>query len=130
MRYCQADLVTTANAEYLAPAELRPILQQHWAKQAAYVMAHSASYQRHFAGLKLTGDLAEIADLPFTDKDMLRNEQRDQPPFGSYLAADERDIVRMHRTSGTTGTAMNLAAGCLNDCCDWCAGAACIGIRA
>ena len=31
------------------------------------------------------------------------------PPFGDYLAAPESTIARIHRTSGTTGTAMNLA---------------------
>ncbi|MFZ5792282.1 MAG: phenylacetate--CoA ligase family protein [Pseudomonadota bacterium] len=40
---------------------------------------------------------------------MLRRSQRDHPPFGDYLAAEETRIARIHRTSGTTGTAMNLA---------------------
>ena len=101
--------VTIPNAEFLNPDELRPIQQTHWFNQSSYIMANSDFYQRHFKGLKLSGDLAEIADLPFTDKEMLRNEQRTRPPFGSYLAADESRVVRMHRTSGTTGTAMNLA---------------------
>jgi phenylacetate-CoA ligase len=101
--------VTIPNAEFLNPDELSPIQQTHWANQSSFIMANSDFYQRHFKGLKLSGDLAEIADLPFTDKEMLRNEQRTQPPFGGYLAADESRIVRMHRTSGTTGTAMNLA---------------------
>ena len=101
--------ITIPNAEFLNSDELNPIQQTYWANQSSYVMANSEFYKRHFKGLKLSGDLAEIADLPFTDKEMLRNEQRTQPPFGSYLAADESRIVRMHRTSGTTGTAMNLA---------------------
>ena len=101
--------ITIPNAEFLNSDELSPIQQTYWANQSSYVMANSEFYKRHFKGLKLSGDLAEIADLPFTDKEMLRNEQRTQPPFGSYLAADESRIVRMHRTSGTTGTAMNLA---------------------
>ncbi|MCP4188838.1 MAG: phenylacetate--CoA ligase [Gammaproteobacteria bacterium] len=47
--------------------------------------------------------------MPFTDKEMLRRDQHQHPPFGSYLATAEQQITRMHRTSGTTGTAMNLA---------------------
>lgn len=101
--------VTTPNAEFLNPDELRPIQQTHWANQLSYIMANSDFYQRHFKGLKFSDNLSEIADLPLTDKEMLRKEQSTQPPFGSYLAADESRIVRMHRTSGTTGTAMNLA---------------------
>jgi phenylacetate-CoA ligase len=101
--------ITISNAEFLNPDELSPFQQTRWADQSSYIMANSDFYQRYFKGLKLSGDLAEIADLPFTDKEMLRTEQRTQPPFGSYLAADESRVVRMHRTSGTTGTAMNLA---------------------
>ena len=40
---------------------------------------------------------------------MLRRDQSLFPPFGRYLAVPESKIVRMHRTSGTTGMAMNLA---------------------
>ena len=35
--------------------------------------------------------------------------QSAHPPFGDYLAAPESKVARVHRTSGTTGTAMNLA---------------------
>ncbi len=40
---------------------------------------------------------------------MLRASQRDHPPFGDYLAAPVNAVARVHRTSGTSGTAMNLA---------------------
>jgi phenylacetate-CoA ligase len=40
---------------------------------------------------------------------MLRASQREHPPYGDYLAALPDRIARVHRTSGTTGTAMNLA---------------------
>jgi phenylacetate-CoA ligase len=101
--------VTIPNAEFANPNELRQLHQTHWENQSSYIMANSEFYQHLFKGQKLNGDMAEIPELPFTDKEMLRNEQRTQPPFGSYLAADESRIVRLHRTSGTTGTAMNLA---------------------
>jgi phenylacetate-coenzyme A ligase PaaK-like adenylate-forming protein len=47
-------------------------------------------------------------DLPFTDKEEIKNSQLAQPPFSDYVACDVTDIVR-HRTSGTTGRGMNLA---------------------
>jgi phenylacetate-CoA ligase len=53
--------------------------------------------------------LAALADLPLTDKEMVRASQREHPPFGDYLAASVDAVARVHRTSGTTGTAMNLA---------------------
>lgn len=40
---------------------------------------------------------------------MLRESQAQPPPFGSDLATGDAAPVRLHRTSGTTGQAMNLA---------------------
>src|SRR6185369_2809455 len=51
----------------------------------------------------------DFAEAPLVDKEMLRESRRLHPPFGDYLAAPENRIARIHRTSGTTGTAMNLA---------------------
>ena len=96
-------------AGFLDEGDLAAIRTDRWRAQSAYVARASVFYARHFAGLKLTGDLAELADLPFTDKEMLRADQRAQPPFGSYLAAPPQEICRVHRTSATTGDAMNLA---------------------
>jgi phenylacetate-CoA ligase len=42
---------------------------------------------------------------------MLRESQAAHPPFGDYLAAPEQAVSRLHRTSGTSGQAMNLALG-------------------
>ena len=101
--------VTVADADFLEPGEITRIQRHNWRQQAEYVQQNSVFYQDYFAGRGLTGDLAEIADLPVTDKEMLRADQRANPPFGRYLAASNEQITRMHRTSGTTGTAMNLA---------------------
>jgi len=101
--------VTTPNAEYLDLPDLRMIQEDRWSHQARYVTESSDFYRRQLATEKVSGKLEQIKDLPFTDKEMLRNDQKHTPPFGSYIATDESRIVRMHRTSGTTGTAMNLA---------------------
>jgi phenylacetate-CoA ligase len=101
--------VTKHRADFLDLNEINSIQREHWQRQAEYVSCQSAFYQKLFEQKKLSGDLAEIADLPFTDKEMLRSDQHQHAPFGSYLAAAPEQIVRMHRTSGTTGTAMNLA---------------------
>lgn len=47
--------------------------------------------------------------MPLSDKAMLRSSQCASPPFGDYLRADPKDVRRIHRTSGTTGEAMNIA---------------------
>jgi phenylacetate-CoA ligase len=101
--------ITRAEADFLSLQVINTIQRAQWAKQADYVNKRSPFYQRHFAGHSLTGNIDEIVDLPFTDKEMLRSDQHEYAPFGSYLAASTDEVTRMHRTSGTTGTAMNLA---------------------
>jgi len=97
------------NADFLELDEIEVIQRSYWKKQSQYVQKNSVFYQDYFGQNRLIGDLDEIADLPLTDKEMLRNNQHRFPPFGNYIAANEEAINRMHRTSGTTGTAMNLA---------------------
>ena len=67
-------------------------------------VAHAMSspfYQKKFAGFD-PRDLKSVADLrrlPFSDK----NDLRDAYPLG-LAAVPEADIVRIHSSSGTTGT--------------------------
>lgn len=98
-----------SEADFLELDEIARVQRHYWQRQAEQVRQCSVFYQGYFDKTNLTGDIAEIADLPFTDKEMLRSDQYANPPFGSYLAASPDQITRMHRTSGTTGTAMNLA---------------------
>jgi phenylacetate-CoA ligase len=83
--------------------------QRLWERQRAYVLASSPLHRRAWSGADPTTRLEGLADLPLIDKAMLRESQRAHPPFGDYLAASAETICRIHRTSGTTGTAMNLA---------------------
>jgi phenylacetate-CoA ligase len=102
-------LELTARAETMSRGELRPINQAAWERQSAYVAASSAFYQDLWAGVRVPRDLRELPALPLSDKTRLRAAQAGHPPFGNYLAAARGDAVRLHRTSGTTGQAMNLA---------------------
>lgn len=83
--------------------------QRLWASQRDYVAERSPLYRRAWLKKKPPERLADLAELPLVDKEMLRRSQQDHPPFGDYLAAADSGIARVHRTSGTTGTAMNLA---------------------
>ena len=96
-------------AEFMDPPGLRAVQSAYWGEQSRWVAASSAFYRRHFGARSLPPDLDGIADLPFTDKEMLRRDQDREGGFGSYLAVDDTQVTRIHRTSGTTGTAMNLA---------------------
>lgn len=42
--------------------------------------------------------------IPVVTKDMLRADQAEHPPFGSYLGCDPDEVVRVYSSSGTTGT--------------------------
>ncbi|MDZ7839885.1 MAG: phenylacetate--CoA ligase family protein [Gammaproteobacteria bacterium] len=106
----QAVNAAVAGADFLEPAELRSVQRTRWRSQSAYVQARSGFYRTLYGARRVVpDDLEYLVELPFTDKQMLREDQERNRPFGSYLAADPTRIMRMHRTSGTTGAAMNLA---------------------
>lgn len=96
-------------ADFADLADLAIHRQRLWEAQSLHVAAHSALLRRAWDGKAPPKRLADLAELPLIDKEMLRLSQRQHPPFGDYLAASEAAIARIHRTSGTTGTAMNLA---------------------
>src|SRR5690625_719248 len=96
-------------AEFMAAAELWPHQQAAWAMQRAHLVANSSFYRDLWQGKAPPPDLRELAALPLSDKAQLRISQAEHPPFGDYLAAPISRTSRLHRTSGTTGQAMNLA---------------------
>jgi phenylacetate-CoA ligase len=67
--------------------------------------------------------LADIAQLPLTEKDELRATRTPDNPFGSHLCAEPSEIVRIYSTSGTTGAPsyVPLTAGDLDN---WVTGSA------
>ena len=99
-----------------ADAEL---LRRHqaelWSRQRVHVAERSTFYRELWQGKAPPESLHDLAELPLSDKAQLRIAQADHPPFGSYLAAPRAAAVRLHRTSGTTGQAMNLALSA-SDC--------------
>ena len=97
------------NAHRMDPDDLVAHRQEAWARQRAYVMENSEFYRDLWQGQTPPEDLRDLPDLPLSDKAQLRVSQADHPPYGNYLASGVRQAVRLHRTSGTTGQAMNLA---------------------
>jgi phenylacetate-CoA ligase len=73
-------------------------------QQLEYLEASSPFYRERLRGVReLVRTPADLARLPFTTKDELREGQRAEPPFGPHLCAPREQLVRMHVTSGTTG---------------------------
>ncbi len=102
-------MILLDQAEFASHDRLRAHQAAAWARQGYYVARHSAFYRDLWRGAPPPADLADLPALPLSDKSQLRVAQADHPPFGHYMAAQRRDAVRLHRTSGTTGQAMNLA---------------------
>ena len=96
--------VEAAPWEGLAAADDAP-----YRRQIAYLFERSRFYRDKLdrAGFKsaaAVGGLADIAQLPFTEKDELRASRTVDNPFGAHCTATRDEIVRIYSTSGTTGT--------------------------
>ena len=96
-------------ADFLSLAEIAKLQAARWTAQSDYVARHSPFFRQLWAGATLPVKLADLPQLPLCDKAMLRASQAAAPPFGGYLAASPEKVMRLHRTSGTSGQAMNLA---------------------
>ncbi len=102
--------MSAAPAGDFAPsAELERLRAERWDGQRRYVSASSEFFRALWGGHEAPAHLEALGELPLCDKQMLRHSQRVLPPFGDYLAVDPVRIRRVHRTSGTSGEAMNLA---------------------
>jgi phenylacetate-CoA ligase len=78
-------------------------------RQIDYLFERSRFYRDKlaragFGAEKSVGGLADIARLPFTEKDELRASRSADDPIGAHCAATRDEIVRIYSTSGTTGT--------------------------
>ena len=71
--------------------------------QLAYLCERSPFYGERLAGHGEVG-LADIAELPLTEKDELRATVTAENPFGAHLCVEPGAIARIYSTSGTTGT--------------------------
>ena len=100
----------------LAPeVETRPWAEQlaaddpGYRTQLAYLFDRSAFYREKLAGAGFpsaatAGGLADIAELPLTDKREIRATCTSGNPIGAHLCAKPSELVRIYSTSGTTGT--------------------------
>ncbi len=77
--------------------------------QVEYLLARSRFYRRKlgaagFGDAGRIGGLERLHELPFTEKQEIRDSVSADDPMGTHVAADRADIVRIFSTSGTTGT--------------------------
>ena len=48
--------------------------------------------------------LSDLSKFPVITKEDLRLSQKLHPPYGDYLCVPKKEVIRIHGTSGTTGT--------------------------
>ena len=114
--------------------ETRPCAEQlaldddSYRAQLAYAFERSAFYREKlgaggFATAAEAGGLADIAQLPLTEKDELQATRTRENPIGTHVCASREEIVRIYSTSGTTGSPsyVPLTAGDLDN---WVTGSA------
>jgi phenylacetate-CoA ligase len=89
--------IETASVE-----ELRSLQLERMKKSLAHAYNNSPFYKKQFDDVGVhpsnLNTLADIAKFPFT----VKSDLRDNYPFGMF-AVPQKDIVRIHASSGTTG---------------------------
>ncbi len=74
--------------------------------QLALLLEHNAFYREKLeaAGVRDAATVTDVRELPFTTKRELCDDQTAHPPYGSALTFPLDRYVRVHQTSGTTGS--------------------------
>jgi len=91
------------DAERLPWDEQLALDDRSYREQLAYLLERSRFYREKLSGFDPHG-LAEISELPLTEKEELRATVTPENPFGAHLCASPDEIIRIYSTSGTTGT--------------------------
>ncbi|MAG98644.1 MAG: phenylacetate--CoA ligase [Rhodospirillaceae bacterium] len=104
--YWQPELECASRSELEADqlAKLR--------QQLAHVSERSPFYKRKFAAAGIKSDdirtLEDVRNIPFTEKDELKESQLALPPWGDFACIEPIEAVRVFQTSGTTGTPVRI----------------------
>ena len=109
---CQRDWVWEREVETAPWEETRRLSVGAWERQYRRLREASPFYARKFkeAGVGASFvSLADLAQLPFTTKQELKQALDEDPPFGSNLCVDPSQVKRVYQTSGTTGSPSVLA---------------------
>src|SRR2546430_2797754 len=109
---CERDWIWEREVEAAPWEETRRLSVGAWERQYRRLRESSPFYQRKSreAGVGHSFvSLADLNNLPFTNKDELRQALDEDPPFGSNLCVAPEQVKRVYQTSGTTGAPSVLA---------------------
>ncbi len=91
----------SASRERVSREVMSVLAETALSTQLDYLLTHSAFYRAKFAGAHRVSTRAELAALPFMEKDELRASQQEFPPFGNYLtAAPQQNHSRAQNCTG------------------------------
>jgi len=114
--------------EVAAPERVRAAQADLLTVQLAYLQSRSVFYQRKLAraGVEWSSlrRIEDLARVPFTVKQELRDSLAAAPPFGEHLAADPLGLAQMQASSGTTGSPAYVGLTA-KDVLQWTEGSAC-----
>lgn len=96
-----------ARIETMPLKQIQELQERKLRKQLVYTYQNSAFYRQKFdqAGLHPEDirTIEDMAKLPFTTKEELRDSQVEHPPLGLHAAVPLSRVIRIHASSGTTG---------------------------
>ncbi|GHB73601.1 phenylacetate--CoA ligase [Streptomyces viridiviolaceus] len=109
--------------ETISSAEARAVQDERLREQIAHLAANSAFYRekfsKHNVDVTKIRTVDDLAGLPFTEKQELRDSLAGSPPLGAHVAVDDSAIVQIQASSGTTGSPSYVALTA-NDIVTWC----------
>lgn len=92
-----------SDVERLDAEEQRALQDERLPAQIAHVRAGSPFFAERLGDEPVAG-VDDLAALPLTSKQELRDAQAEDPPLGAVAGVPRDRIARFHITSGTTGT--------------------------
>src|SRR5579864_9189599 len=109
---CDRDWIWEREVETASREDNQRLAAGAWERQYRRLREASPFYARKFReaglGTSFVG-LDDLANVPFTTKQELKQALDEEPPFGSNLCVSPDQVKRVYQTSGTTGSPSVLA---------------------
>jgi phenylacetate-CoA ligase len=104
-----ASVAATFSGVETAPhSDIRAMQERRLQRQLRYLGERSLFYRKRFVqwgrGPEDIRTIEDLASIPFTTKQDLRDSLAAAPPLGEHLAASLEDVVQIQASSGTTGS--------------------------
>lgn len=88
--------------------QLQALQSERLRRMVKYVYDHAPFWRRKFKSVGLLPEdirgVEDLSNVPFCTRQELEADQREHPPFGSYVCTGPREWIRFFTTSGTSGS--------------------------